>query len=107
MLITEILSNPSREFFQDIPLKYHRLLMSYCDMSSELTVGYDGFIKVNCLDLLKQKFIACGFDEFDPTEVLREFHAYCQTQRKECYRIMQTGFLDDMKEFVLRFIDKQ
>lgn len=107
MILTEIISRSSEDFLIGVPNNRHRLLMSYCESYEKFTSGYDGFVKVNSLELIKQKFIACGFQEFDPNKLMQDFYEYCQHHRKECFRIMETGFLDDMKEFVYRFIHGQ
>lgn len=107
MILTEIISSPSKDFFDGVPDNRHYLLMSYCESSEKLTSGYDSFVKVNSLELIKQKFIASGFQEFDASKLMQDFYEYCQHHRKESFRIMETGFLDDMKEFVYRFIQGQ
>lgn len=107
MLLVEIISVPSREFFDGIPGNRHRLMMDYYEMCNRLSSNSKGFIRTNCLELMRCKFFECGFNQFDQDKLIDDFSDHCRRRRNECRSIMEGGFLEDMKEFVYKFVNGQ
>ena len=105
MILTEIVTKSSIEFFDGVPKERHRMLIDYLEMLPQLTVGFPAYIRTSCPELFRFSLIMNGFEPIDPNELISSFHRHCLEKKGEYMRILETGFLDDMKEFVIRFLE--
>jgi hypothetical protein len=105
MILTEITTDASVEFFDCVPEERHQLLMDYIDMIPSLTHGFPAFIRAACPELFRTSLLMDGFFPFDERELIRSFHQHCLEKHNECKRLLETGFLEDVREFVFQFLE--
>lgn len=105
MLLVEMVSVSSKEFFEGIPDNRHRMMMDYYEMCSVVSANKERIVKAACLEVLRCKFFSSGFNQFDHKEVIDEFSHYCSKNKNQCRRMMESGFLEDLKEFVYKFVN--
>jgi len=105
MILTEIVTKSSKEFFEGVPNEHHRMLVDYLEMLPQLTEGFPSYVRTSCPELFRFSFIMNGPDQFDPHILISSFHKHCLEKHGEYKRIIETGFLDDMREFVIRFLE--
>jgi hypothetical protein len=105
MLLIEIVAKSSREFFEGIPEEHQRALVEYVEALPPLTAEFPVYVRTNCPELCRSNFIMNGFEPFNPQEVVSSFYGYCLERQGECRRLMETGFLEDMREFVVQFLE--
>lgn len=107
MLLTELVSDSSSEFFEGIPSREHDRLLGVLEICTEFTEGLHPFVKICCCELLRAKFEKGVEPDFDGVHLLMKFNEYCQSRAKECRNLLRIGFLDDIYDFVAGFLDSE
>lgn len=104
MVLTEMITKSSSEFFECIPERHHKMLIEYIDMIPEFRSALPTFIRATSPELIRSNLILNGFNPFDAENLIHSFYQHCIDNDKECRRLIETGFLEDIREFLVEFL---
>lgn len=105
MIIIEITSDETLKLFEGIPPDNQKTISKLYETGLKYSRNKPHFIKMNCLELIKYKFMQKKFKSFDVIEILDHFMLYFKKLEKEQKNMIQLGFKEDMEEILFEYLN--
>ena len=105
MILIEIISEEALQMFYGIPKEYHKSLIGLYNKGLKSVSNKPQFVKVSSLELIRMKFIQDDFKEFDVKNIIDEFTNYYYELQKSEIEKVRFGFLEDLKELLLEYLE--
>lgn len=105
MILIEITSDEANKLFDEIPEIHQNKISILYSKALRYCRKKPDFIRINCLELVKFKFIHNKFMQFDVYELIEDFCDYFFNLGKNEKKLISMGYEEDLNEILYQYFN--